>query len=84
MRWTKCWAGPVGRVDLSQCALLTSGRVPGELIEKALNTGVQVIVSRSAPMTRAVERARKHGITLCGFVRGERMNIYSGAERVLV
>jgi FdhD protein len=70
--------------DLSQCALLTSGRVPGELIEKALNTGVQVIVSRSAPMTRAVERARKHGLTLCGFVRGERMNIYSGAERVLV
>lgn len=69
--------------DLAQCLLLTSGRIPGELITKALHTGVQVIVSRSAPMASAVDLARRHHLTLCGFVRGRRMNIYSAPERIL-
>ncbi|HAI52787.1 MAG: formate dehydrogenase accessory sulfurtransferase FdhD [Limnochordia bacterium] len=69
--------------DLAQCALLTSGRVPGDLVEKALHTGVQVIVSRSAPLASAVALARQYGITLCGFARGQRINIYSGSERIV-
>ena len=70
--------------DLSRCCLLTSGRVSSELIGKALHTGVPVIVSRAAPMAGAVELARRHGLTLCGFVRKSRMNIYSAPERIVL
>jgi FdhD protein len=44
---------------------------------------VQVIVSRSAPLASAVALARQYGITLCGFARGQRINIYSGSERIV-
>ncbi|NMB00602.1 MAG: formate dehydrogenase accessory sulfurtransferase FdhD [Firmicutes bacterium] len=68
--------------DLSRCFLITSGRVPKELVTKALNTGLRIIISRSAPTDQAVELARKKGITLCGFVRGSRMNVYSTPQRI--
>lgn len=68
--------------DLTMSYLITSGRISGELVSKALHTGVQIIISPSAPMDQGVELARKHGITLCGFARGERVNVYSAPERI--
>lgn len=69
--------------DLSQVYMITSGRVPKYMAQKAINTGVSIIISKSPPTDQAVELARANNLTLCGFVRGRRMNIYSGLERIL-
>ena len=71
-------------LDLSQCFLLCSGRVPGYMALKAINAGLPVIISRSAVTTKAVELARQADLTLCGFARGERVNIYAGQERIIL
>lgn len=69
--------------DLSQVYMITSGRVPKYMAQKAVNTGISIVISKSAPTNQAVQLARAHGLTLCGFVRGRRMNIYSAPERIL-
>jgi FdhD protein len=69
--------------EISQSILLTSGRVPGYMVLKALKTGLSIVISRSAPTDRAVEIARQCNMTLCGFARGRRVNIYSAPQRIL-
>lgn len=64
-----------------KCILLT-GRVASEILIKVARIGTPLVVSRSAPTVLAVELARELGITLVGFTRGERMNIYCHAERI--
>ena len=68
--------------SLTNNVLLTSGRVSSEVLFKARKACIPVIVSKSAPTNQAVKLARGMGITLVGFARGSRMNIYSGEERV--
>jgi FdhD protein len=53
-----------------------------EIVVKAARCGLPVVVSRSAPTDRAVSLARQAGLTLIGFARGTRMNVYSGFERI--
>jgi FdhD protein len=62
--------------------LLASGRLSTELLAKALRCGVPVLVSRSAPTDRSVALARERGLTLIGFARGQRLNVYSGEGRL--
>jgi FdhD protein len=62
--------------------LLSSGRLTSEIVVKAARCGLPVVVSRSAPTDRAVSLAREAGLTLIGFARGTRMNVYSGFERI--
>jgi FdhD protein len=62
--------------------LLSSGRLSSEILHKAAACGLPIVVSRSAPTDRCVALARQRHITLIGFARGERMNIYSGGERI--
>jgi FdhD protein len=57
--------------------ILTSGRVSSEIIGKAARRGIGVIVSRSAPTSRAIELADSLGMTLIGFARGEKFNVYA-------
>ncbi len=64
-------------IDLSDKVIMTSGRISSEMLIKAAKRGVPVVVSRSAPTSLAVDIARELNITLVGFVRGEKMNIYS-------
>ncbi len=64
--------------------LATSGRVPLEVLERAVRAGFPVVVARGAPTLVAVETAERFGLTLVGFARDGRMNIYSGPERVRV
>ena len=64
-------------IDLSDKVILTSGRISSEMLIKAAKRGVPVVVSRSAPTSLAIDMARDLNITLVGFVRGEKMNIYS-------
>jgi len=64
--------------------LLASGRLSSELLGKALRCGVPVLASRSAPTDRSVALARRAGLTLVGFARGRRFNVYSAPERLSV
>jgi FdhD protein len=63
--------------------LAVSGRAGYEIIQKAVAAGLGMIVAVGAPSSLAVDLARKFGITLIGWTRGERCVIYSAPERVL-
>ena len=71
-------------VDTSNCALAVSGRVSFEIVQKAWACGVPMIVAVSAPTSLALQMAEEAGITVIGFVRGKRMNIYTLPEQVTV
>lgn len=62
--------------------MVVSGRISSEMILKCAKAKISIIVSRSAPMDKAVDIARKLNLTLIGFVRGKRGNIYSGIDRI--
>jgi len=62
--------------------LLTSGRVTSEIITKAGRNRFPMLISRAAPSCMAISYAEDMGITLIGFARGDRMNIYSWPTRI--
>jgi FdhD protein len=71
-----------GLLPLHGQVICVSGRVSFELVQKASRAGAPIIVGVSAPTSLAVSLAADRGMTLCGFARGERVNVYTGAERV--
>lgn len=72
-----------GRHPLDGSILLVSGRMSFELVQKALLAGVPLIAAVSAPSSLAIQLAEESNITLCGFVRGPRFNIYSHQSRII-
>jgi FdhD protein len=79
----------VGRALLSGCwpltdtLLMVSGRGGFEIVQKSLAVRIPVVCSVSAPSTLAVDLARGAGMVLVGFLRGESMNVYAGADRIV-
>ncbi|MFB3890567.1 MAG: formate dehydrogenase accessory sulfurtransferase FdhD [Phycisphaerae bacterium] len=63
--------------------VLTTGRISAEIVSKAVACRVPMLVSRSAVTSLGVKLARRFGVTLVGFLRGRRMNVYSGFERII-
>lgn len=76
------WALIDGRVPLADSMLCVSGRLAFELVQKAAVAGCPILVGVGAPTSLAVELARDRGMTLCGFARDGRVNVYTDADRV--
>ncbi len=77
------WAFREDRLPLSQAVLCVSGRLSFELVQKAAVAGCPILVAVGAPSSLAVELAADRGLTLCGFARGGRLNVYTEPWRVL-
>ena len=77
------WAFLEHRLPLDDDVLCVSGRLSFELVQKAAVAGCPLLVAVGAPSSLAVELAADRGITLCGFARGGRLNVYTEPWRVL-
>jgi len=76
------WAFLEGRLPLRDHAVMVSGRSSFEILQKCLAAGVPIVCAISAPSSLAVDVAREFGMTLVGFLRGNRFNVYAGSERI--
>jgi formate dehydrogenase accessory protein FdhD len=74
--------GLLSKTGLKNTFLVSTGRLASDMVVKAVYAGIPVVASLAAPFSSGVQLAEATGITLVGFVRGNRMNIYTHAERV--
>lgn len=73
----------LGAIPTRDRVLVTSGRISTEMIGKAYKMGIPIVVSRTSPTVTSVRLAQAWNITLAGYVRGRRMRVYAGAERII-
>lgn len=71
-------------IPMARCIMITSGRVFSETVRKVGGVNIPILVSRSATTDLGIKLAADLGMTLVGFARGERMNVYTGVGRITV
>jgi len=76
------WALLEGKLPVSDHIVMVSGRSSFEILQKSLTAGAPIVCAISAPSSLAVDVAREFSMTLVGFLRGERFNVYTGFERI--
>ncbi|SFM91954.1 formate dehydrogenase accessory sulfurtransferase FdhD [Methanolobus profundi] len=69
-------------IDLSRTYIICSGRISSEMVRKCLTANIPIVVSRGATTTLAIDIARARGLTIIGFVRSKKMNVYSWGKRI--
>jgi formate dehydrogenase accessory protein FdhD len=74
--------GLIKGADFSSSYILTTGRLPGDMVVKAARVGIPIMVSRAAPLLSGIQWAEEAGVTLVGFARGRSMNIYTFPDRI--
>jgi len=74
----------IDKVDAADKVLIFSGRISIEMIKRAQKIQIKMLLAIGAPTSSAVELAETSDITLCGFVRNDRLNIYTCPERVII
>jgi len=76
--------GLLSQINFTQCFLIITGRVPGDMIYKTSKTGIPIVASTSAVLNSGITSAQKANITLAGFVREKRLNIYTHSQRIII
>ena len=71
------------KLDFENSFLALSGRLTGDIVLKSARMRIPIVASLAAAISSGVETARRTGITLIGFVRGKRMNVYTNPERIV-
>lgn len=72
----------MNKVSSADRILITTGRISSEMLQKAARLQVPVLISRTSPSSLSIEMAERYGITLIGYARKHRFNVYSSGERV--
>ena len=62
--------------------LISTGRISSEMLQKAARLGAPVVISRTSPSSLSIEMAERYGITLIGYARRQRFNVYSNPQRI--
>jgi FdhD protein len=78
------WALLQNRLPLTDHIVMVSGRSSFEILQKCVAAGAPILCAVSAPSSLAIDVARRFGVTLVGFLRGRRFNIYAGEERIAI
>jgi FdhD protein len=74
----------LGKVDFDRCFLALSGRISGDLAFKAAKVGLPIVASLAAALSSGIAMADESNVTLAGFVRGKRLNVYTSPERIII
>ncbi len=74
----------LGKVDFGGCFVALSGRISGDVAFKAAKVGLPIVASLSAALSSGIATAQESNVTLAGFVRGKRLNVYTNPERIII